>query len=160
MISVLQISFFCCFCMSLYVLIKAAVSDLRSLPGPFFGRISKYYRVWLLHDGRGPIRYWDLHQQYGPVVRVSPKHVSLSDPAMVPIIYDVKGRLFKVSNGKIGWSLPLIREEPFLRHFQASLSGSSNGYHFHHLKPGCKEVIKTLTHGQHDELPSRIPVLH
>ena len=76
--------------------IKATQPDLQRLPGPFMGRRSKYYRVWLLCGGKGPLRYWRLHQKYGPVVRTGPNHVSISDPDMIPAIYDLKGRFFKV----------------------------------------------------------------
>lgn len=92
----------CCLLLWVYTITKAGTSRLRSLPGPLAGRISAYFRVWLLSTGRGPIIYWELHKKYGPVVRTGPNHVSLSDPAMIPVIYDVKGKFFKVGQERLG----------------------------------------------------------
>ena len=86
----------CCLLILVIYCLKTALFGLRSLPGPLLGRISNLYRLWLLSNGRGPIEYWKLHQKYGQVVRIGPNQVSLSDPAMIPIIYDMKGRFFKV----------------------------------------------------------------
>lgn len=87
----------CCLPLLLHFTIKVNTSRLKSLPGPFPGRVSNFYRVWLLSTGKGPIKYWELHKKYGPVVRTGPNHVSLSDPAMISVVYDLKNKYFKVS---------------------------------------------------------------
>ncbi|KAH6988450.1 cytochrome P450 [Ilyonectria destructans] len=54
-------------------------SGLRNIPGPW---------------GDAPLRYRELHQRYGAIVRTGPNHVSVSDPSMIPVIYGI-GRNFK-----------------------------------------------------------------
>ena len=70
---------------------------LRSIPGPFWARLSGLYRVGMVRRGDAPRQYRDLHQRYGKIVRVGPNHVSVSDPAMIPIIYGISSKFMKVS---------------------------------------------------------------
>lgn len=65
------------------------------IPGPVAARFSPLYRIWLLLDGKGPINYSNLHKNYGPVVRTGPNHVSLSDSAMIPVVYDFTNHYLK-----------------------------------------------------------------
>ncbi|PVH68975.1 cytochrome P450 [Cadophora sp. DSE1049] len=44
-----------------------------------------------------PRNYRALHDKYGPIVRVGPNHVSVSDPAMIPIIYGISSKFTKTS---------------------------------------------------------------
>jgi len=63
---------------------------LKDIPGP---RIAAYTKLWRLYDvyrGHAHTTAIALHKQYGPVVRIGPNHVSLSDPALIPIIYGTK----------------------------------------------------------------------
>jgi hypothetical protein len=63
---------------------------LKDIPGP---RIAAYTKLWRLYDvyrGDAHTTAVALHKKYGPVVRIGPKHVSLSDPALIPIIYGTK----------------------------------------------------------------------
>jgi hypothetical protein len=92
----------CWLLLLIHLTIKAWTSHLKSLPGPLAGRISGFFRVWLLSTGTGPIGYRKLHKKYGPVVRTGPNHVSLSDPAKIPVIYDLKGKFFKVGQERLG----------------------------------------------------------
>lgn len=70
--------------------------DLRSLPGPFLARFSGFYRLSLVWDGHAPERYRELHEKYGTIVRTGPNHVSISDTAMIPIIYGIGSKFLKV----------------------------------------------------------------
>lgn len=73
------------------------MASLGRLPGPFHGPLSSLYRVWLLSDGKGPISYVELHERYSTVVQTGPKHVSISDSAMIRTVYDVKNDYIKES---------------------------------------------------------------
>jgi hypothetical protein len=70
---------------------------LRQIPGPFFARFSGLYRLYLVYDGRAPAKYRRAHQEYGPMVRVGPNHVSISDPKAIPQIYGIGTDYQKVS---------------------------------------------------------------
>ncbi|GME41742.1 Cytochrome P450 [Neofusicoccum parvum] len=68
-------------------LVRAAVSPLRSIPGPFFARFS---RLWYLkHVYRGEFHKTNvaLHRKYGPIVRIAPTYYSIDDPSAVRTIY-------------------------------------------------------------------------
>jgi len=78
--------------------LRAAVrKGLRDVPGPFAARFSGWYRFSLVCTGRAPLEYKKVHEKYGPVVRVGPNHVSISDPAVIPQIYGISSNYIKVS---------------------------------------------------------------
>ncbi|KLU82892.1 hypothetical protein MAPG_01960 [Magnaporthiopsis poae ATCC 64411] len=71
----------------LYHIIRSLTSPLRHIPGPFAARFTNLWRARV---------YWhlttwqtqrDLHARHGPAVRIGPAAVSLSDPALIPVIY-------------------------------------------------------------------------
>ena len=82
----------------LYVLDSLRVSfrrGLRNLPGPFFARFSGLYRLSMVTKGDAPLQYRNVHERYGPVVRVGPNHVSIADPALIPVIYGINNNYLK-----------------------------------------------------------------
>lgn len=92
----------------LYLLVRFytfLTSPLRSVPGPFWTRLTKLWyfnRVRNAHFERENIR---LHQKYGPIVRISPDHYSISDPAAVKTVYGT-GTKFVKSAWYDGWKHP------------------------------------------------------
>ncbi|KAJ9606533.1 Cytochrome p-450 [Cladophialophora chaetospira] len=62
---------------------------LRSLPGPLSARFFRFYRSSLVFGGTAPEEYRKVHEQYGPIVRVGPNHVSIADPSAIPVIYGI-----------------------------------------------------------------------
>ena len=71
-------------------------SGLRNIPGPLFARVSGLYRISLVRKGDAPAQYRRIHEQYGQIVRTGPNHVSVSDPAMIPVIYGIGSKYGKV----------------------------------------------------------------
>lgn len=67
----------------------ALLPGLRSLPGPLSARFTRWYRFGLVVGGQAPAQYRKLHARYGPIVRVGPTHVSVADPAAIPVIYGI-----------------------------------------------------------------------
>ena len=37
-----------------------------------------------------------LHEKYGSLVRIGPSHVSFADSSLIPLVYDIKSRFYKV----------------------------------------------------------------
>ena len=72
-------------------------SQKDDIPGPSIGRLTTYYRVWLLMWGDAPRRYAELHRKYGPIVQTGPYHVSISESRWIPVVYDTKHQFRKVS---------------------------------------------------------------
>lgn len=80
-------------------------SPLRSVPGPFWTRLTKLWyfnRVRNAHFERENIH---LHQRYGPIFRIGPDHYSISDPAAVKTVYGT-GSKFVKSAWYDGWKHP------------------------------------------------------
>lgn len=90
--------------------VKARGRKKGSIPGPLIGRLTTYYRVWLLMWGDAPRRYAELHRKYGPVVQTGPYHISISESRWIPIVYDTKHRFRKVSNGLLRCTLVNSRQ--------------------------------------------------
>ena len=70
---------------------------LRQIPGPIFAGFTRLFLVYHAAQGDGHTLYQDLHQKYGRMVRVGPQKVSISDPDVIPIIYNIGSKYEKVS---------------------------------------------------------------
>ncbi|KXX75061.1 Pisatin demethylase [Madurella mycetomatis] len=55
-------------------------SPLSDIPGPFFASITRLWQINTLIRGDSINVFYDLHQRYGPFVRVAPNEVSVSHP--------------------------------------------------------------------------------
>jgi hypothetical protein len=75
---------------------SALRSDLRKLPGPRLAHWTGLWRASVAYGGDGPRIYRALHRQLGPIIRSGPNHVSISDPAMISVIYGVNSKFTKV----------------------------------------------------------------
>jgi hypothetical protein len=70
---------------------------LRQLPGP---RLAAYSRLWNLltaSSGNAHQIFRSLHEKYGKIVRTGPNHVSIADPALIPVLYGTNNKYLKVS---------------------------------------------------------------
>ncbi|EAQ82928.1 hypothetical protein CHGG_10746 [Chaetomium globosum CBS 148.51] len=65
-------------------------TGLRHIPGPFVASFSSFWKLratWNQNMHRENVR---VHEDYGPIVRIGPNHVSLSDPESMQTIYGIK----------------------------------------------------------------------
>ncbi|KAK4174348.1 putative cytochrome P450 pisatin demethylase-like protein [Triangularia setosa] len=65
-------------------------SGLRRVPGPFLASFSNLWKLratWNQNMHRENVR---VHEDYGPIVRIGPNHVSVSDAESMQTIYGVK----------------------------------------------------------------------
>lgn len=69
---------------------------LKEIPGPFFAKFTNLWRFVISLRGQGTTIQRKLHNKHGPVVRLGPTYVSLSDPAVISQIYSTKGDFIKV----------------------------------------------------------------
>ncbi|KIW43694.1 uncharacterized protein PV06_04770 [Exophiala oligosperma] len=74
---------------------SAFTEGLRDIPGPLGSRFLGIQRVRMTRSGDAPRHHRALHEKYGSVVRIAPGHVSISDPAMVPVIYGINSKFTK-----------------------------------------------------------------
>ncbi|KAF9773343.1 hypothetical protein IL306_008876 [Fusarium sp. DS 682] len=63
----------------LYALVSGLKSPLRGLPGPWYTRFTHLVLKWHILAGNRVHYIHSLHQRYGPVVRVTPEEVAISD---------------------------------------------------------------------------------
>jgi hypothetical protein len=68
---------------------------LFSIPGPRLASFTNFWRVFDVASGQTHLTAIALHEKYGPVVRTGPRHVSISDPALIPVIYATNGKYIK-----------------------------------------------------------------
>lgn len=91
-------------------------SPLRKVPGPFLARITNLWRLFDVYYGSAHLTQKYLHDMYGPVVRIGPKTVSLTDPNLIKTIYSTKSDYRKVwLQASCNLSLANAITEPFLR---------------------------------------------
>jgi hypothetical protein len=58
-----------------YVLYQCYLSPLAKVPGPFVAKLTQLYLAYITRRGRLHRDYVDIHEKYGPVVRVGPNLV-------------------------------------------------------------------------------------
>lgn len=89
----------------LHILYKSLTSPLLTLPGPFWTRFTKLWYFNRVRSAHFETDNINLHQRYGPIVRISPDHYSIADPAAVKTIYGT-GSKFTKSAWYEGWKHP------------------------------------------------------
>lgn len=72
---------------------------LRSFPGPRWMALSKWLMVYPDLQGQRPYMFQKLHRQYGDVVRVGPRELSVIDPAALSTIYGGSGVGMRCTRG-------------------------------------------------------------
>ncbi|KAJ3495096.1 hypothetical protein NLG97_g3643 [Lecanicillium saksenae] len=62
---------------------------LSRFPGPLLARVSYGYEFWfdVVHKGQFTRKVAQLHELYGPIVRVNPDELHCNDPAFIDILY-------------------------------------------------------------------------
>ncbi|KAL6251758.1 hypothetical protein RBB50_001968 [Rhinocladiella similis] len=68
---------------------------LRDLPGPFFASILPLDRVLTTYSGHQFAKHLAYHDKYGPIVRIGPNHVSVSDSDQISVIYNITSKFNK-----------------------------------------------------------------
>lgn len=68
-----------------------------AIPGPFLASCTHLWRFFLVWGRRPEITHIRLHEKFGPLVRLGPNVVSISDPEAIKTIYGLGGKYIKVS---------------------------------------------------------------
>lgn len=61
-------------------------NPLNKFPGPFTARLSKFDHVFRLGKKDGHHLLYNMHQKYGPYVRIGPNDLSVTDPLGVQLV--------------------------------------------------------------------------
>ncbi|THV73711.1 cytochrome P450 monooxygenase-like protein [Aureobasidium pullulans] len=70
-------------------------SPLRDIPGPWISRYTNLQLKFAVTGGRRIFYIDNLHKKYGPIVRISPTEVAVSDPAAFKQIHAVSSKFSK-----------------------------------------------------------------
>ncbi|KAF9020120.1 cytochrome P450 [Hymenopellis radicata] len=64
---------------------------LANIPGPKLSRLTKLYSVYIAYTGQQHIRLKNLHDEFGPIVRIGPNEISVIDVASMKDVLGSSG---------------------------------------------------------------------
>jgi hypothetical protein len=81
------------------VVYRLFLHPLSKIPGPKLAAVSRLYDFYYdcILGGQFAFKIEELHQKYGPIVRIGPNEVHIHDPDFFDEVYNVTGRLDKDS---------------------------------------------------------------
>ncbi|KAK8875228.1 trichodiene oxygenase [Apiospora arundinis] len=81
------------------VFYRLFLDPLARFPGPKLAAISRWYEAYydVVLGGKYTFKIAQLHKEYGPIIRISPYELHVSDPAFFDTIYRMTGRWDKYS---------------------------------------------------------------
>ncbi|KAI0964898.1 cytochrome P450 [Xylaria arbuscula] len=67
---------------------------LSRFPGPKLAAITRWYEAYydVLQNGQYTFKIAEMHKKYGPIIRISPYELHVSDPAFFDVLYRQDGR--------------------------------------------------------------------
>lgn len=148
----------------LYLLLSSLVTiyrpGLRHLPGPFLARFSNLPRILSCYHGHQMLYHLSLHRKYGPFVRIGPKHVSFSDPSLIPHIYSIGSKFsksdfytlfdIKTPSGRAMPTIFSVRDEAVHKQFKRPVAGAYALSALRELEPmndECTEIFMRKMEG-------------
>lgn len=86
----------------LLALYRLYFHPLAKFPGPKLAAITRYFEAYydVIRGGQYTFKISELHQKYGPIIRISPHELHVSDPAFFKQLYSHNARW-----DKYGWSI-------------------------------------------------------
>lgn len=132
-----------------YLVWNKYAQGLNTIPGPFLAGFSSVWRLVDVWRGSAQWTVIRLHRELGPLVRTGPKHVSVSDPQAINVIYGVKPRFLKVCIPRSAYSPWSASSETEQTGFYPSQSISWE------QKPQAN-LFSTLDEKYHDEQKKKV----
>ena len=80
-----------------FIVKRRYFSPLRRFQGPFWASVTRWWLVHQIFRGDHEKVMLRLHAKYGPIIRISPFEVAISDPEVIKIIYGHTSNFTKVS---------------------------------------------------------------
>ncbi|KAL2868893.1 cytochrome P450 [Aspergillus lucknowensis] len=79
----------------LWIAYARTLHPYAKYPGPFLASISRFWIVNEIFRGRAHKTQAELHRKYGPIIRIAPNEVGISDPASIKEIYSINSGFTK-----------------------------------------------------------------
>ncbi|OJD35002.1 cytochrome p450 [Diplodia corticola] len=138
-----------CLCVAVY---RLYLSPLASFPGPTLAALTLWYEYYYdgIKGGQYTFKLKELHRQYGPIIRISPHELHVSDPAFIDTLYASGPKakrdkhafytrqfgLAQAGFGSVAHDLHRLRRAPFNRFFSRQS--------VHRLEPQIRAVVDKL----------------
>lgn len=99
-----------CLCVILSVFLYNYIkSPLKSFPGPTTTKFTNLWRFLKTTNGDVHLTQMKLHRKYGPVVRMGPNTLSVSDSSVIKTVYNSTKPWIKVRFNHFNLPLRLLR---------------------------------------------------
>lgn len=80
----------------LYHFVQYVIDPLRSIPGPFLARFTRWWYFIEIYNGSFEVTNIELHKRYGPIVRIAPHEYSIDNVDAARTIYGHGNAFIKV----------------------------------------------------------------
>lgn len=142
--------FFVFYVLGLYVY-RIYYDPLSKIPGPKLAAASLWYEFYydVVKKGQYTWKIWEMHDRYGPIVRISPYEIHINDPEMIDEVYPNQQK----RSEKYGWAMRMFGlKTGHLATVNHELHRIRRGIFAHYLskatlfrlEPGIQSVIDKL----------------
>ncbi|KAJ3546966.1 hypothetical protein NM208_g1739 [Fusarium decemcellulare] len=80
---------------SLWTIAAYFSSPLKKYPGPFLARFTRLWYLYQASTGDSHLVLEELHQKYGPIVRITPSIIDVDIPELIKTMFSIKGDWLK-----------------------------------------------------------------
>ncbi|KAI3336999.1 cytochrome P450 family protein [Xylariaceae sp. AK1471] len=132
-----------------YTIYQCVLSPLAAFPGPLAAKLAKSWRSYSHYRGNFHRDLVDLHERYGPVVRIGPNELSVGDPEAFRKIYSIsnafpKGPSYSVLRGTRPFDLANERDEKVHGAQRRLVARPYSMESMKHLEPQISLLLESL----------------
>ncbi|KAG6365865.1 hypothetical protein INS49_000041 [Diaporthe citri] len=130
---------------------------LAKYPGPKLAAITRWYECYydVIQNGQNTFKIKELHEEYGPIIRISPHELHLNDPYFYSTLYRQEGRWNRYAFAWDAWGAkgPTIhtvdhdrqraRRQPIASYFAKTKVSSRQAMVQRHVDKLCDRLTKS-----------------
>ncbi|KAI8168113.1 Cytochrome P450 monooxygenase BOT1 [Colletotrichum sp. SAR 10_70] len=121
----------------------------RKIPGPWYAAATSWYEFYydVVLDGQLVRQYPILHEKYGPVIRISPDRIHVSDPSFFREVYANNSRYLKDSGfyqafGTLKYSIVMLIDPEEHKQRRNTVKSLFSTKQMDQLAPSILDVVK------------------